>query len=119
MGPWTPNIVKSAKSPLVVDMSNFRLLVHPLLIDFGEGSSCDREKTKSTPSPTWYLHACPPPNTPASPSAHVLAPYPLPVCTLGCSEKLENAKSNYGYSYFMAPWYIETEKRDFFNFEIF
>ena len=29
---------------------------------------------------------------------------------LGCSEKLKNAKSNYGYSYFIAPWYIETEK---------
>ena len=33
---------------------------------------------------------------------------------LGCSEKLKNAKSNYGYSYFMAPWYIETEKTRFF-----
>ena len=38
---------------------------------------------------------------------------------LGCSEKLKNAKSNYGYSYFMAPWYIETEKNIFLNFEIF
>ena len=46
-------------------MSNFRLLVHPLLIDFGEGSSCssscsccDRGETKSTPSPktdVWTL----------------------------------------------------------------
>ena len=35
--------------------ANFRLLVHPLLIDFGEGSCssscCDREKTKSIPNP--------------------------------------------------------------------
>ena len=29
---------------------------------------------------------------------------------LGCVVKLRNAKSNYGYSYFIAPWYIETEK---------
>ena len=54
-------------------MSNFRPLVHPLLIDFGGGSSscscccccscscscsCDRGKTKSTPSPkteVWTL----------------------------------------------------------------
>ena len=45
-------------------MSNFRPLVHPFLIDFGEGScsfccsSCDRGKTKSTPSPkteVWTL----------------------------------------------------------------
>ena len=50
-------------------MSNFRLLVHPLLIDFGGGSCsscccscscccCDRGKTKSTPSPkteVWTL----------------------------------------------------------------
>ena len=35
-------------------------------------------------------------------------------CTLGCSENFKNAKSNYGYSYFMAPWYIETEKTHFF-----
>ena len=45
----------SAKSPLVVYMSNLRLLVLPLLIDFGEGSSCcsccDRGKTKSTLAP--------------------------------------------------------------------
>ena len=32
------------------------------------------------------------------------------VWTLGCVEKLKNTKSNYGYSYFIAPWYIETEK---------
>ena len=32
------------------------------------------------------------------------------VCILGCVEKLRNTKSNYGYSYFIAPWYIETEK---------
>ena len=38
-----------------VYVSNVRLLVHPLLIDFGEGSfsyccsCCDRGKTKSTP----------------------------------------------------------------------
>ena len=60
MVPWTLNPLNSAKSPWVVYMSNFRLLVHPLLIDFGEGSSsccccscscsCDRGKTKSTPS---------------------------------------------------------------------
>ena len=36
---------------------------------------------------------------------------------LGCVEKLENTKSNYGYSHFIAPWYIETEKHDFLNFE--
>ena len=44
-------------------MSNFKLLVHPLLIDFGGGScssccSSDRGKTKSTPSPktdVWTL----------------------------------------------------------------
>ena len=45
-------------------MPNFRLLVHPLLIDFGGGSPscccccCDRGKTKSTPSPkteVWTL----------------------------------------------------------------
>ena len=29
---------------------------------------------------------------------------------IGCVEKLKNTKSNYGYSYFIAPWYIETEK---------
>ena len=54
--PRTLNPLKSAKIPLVVYMSNFRLLVHPLLIDFGGGSSCscsccDRGKTYSTPSP--------------------------------------------------------------------
>ena len=46
----------SAKSSWVVYMPNLRLLVHPLLIDFGEGSSyCDRGETKSTPSSlgTW------------------------------------------------------------------
>ena len=31
-------------------------------------------------------------------------------CTVGCVEKLKNKKSNYGYSYFIAPWYIETKK---------
>ena len=36
--------------------------------------------------------------------------------SVGCSEKLKNAKSNYGYSYFMTPWYIETEKTQFFEF---
>ena len=58
MGPWTPNPLNLAKSQLVVYMSNFTLLVHHLLIDFGKGScsSCssicsDRGKTKSTPSP--------------------------------------------------------------------
>ena len=40
-------------------------------------------------------------------------------CILGCSEKLKNAKSNYGYSYFIAPWYIETEKTWFFEFQDF
>ena len=69
---WTPNPLISAKSPCVVYVSNLRLLVHPLLIDFGGGSSCcsswcsccscccccDRGKTKSTPSPkteVWTL----------------------------------------------------------------
>ena len=33
-----------------------------------------------------------------------------PFAHLGCVEKLENTKSNYGYSYFIAPWYVETEK---------
>ena len=36
-------------------MSNFRLLLHPIQINFGVGSSCssscDGGKTKSTPSP--------------------------------------------------------------------
>ena len=56
-----------AKSPWVVYVSNYRLLVQPILIDFGGGSSCssccscsccDRGKTKSTPSPkteVWTL----------------------------------------------------------------
>ena len=36
---------------------------------------------------------------------------PLPAyCILGCVEKLKNTKSNYGYSYSIAPWYLETEK---------
>ena len=35
-------------------------------------------------------------------------------CTIGCSEKFKNAKSNFGYSYFMTLWYIETEKTRFF-----
>ena len=39
--------------------------------------------------------------------------------TVGCSEKLKNAKSNYGYSYFIAPWYIESEKTRFFEFRDF
>ena len=55
---WTPNPLNSAKSPRVVYVSNFGLLVHPLPLDFGEGCcssccsscSCDRGKTKSTPS---------------------------------------------------------------------
>ena len=34
---WTRNHLNSAKSPWVVYPSNFSLLVHPLLIDFGEG----------------------------------------------------------------------------------
>ena len=38
---------------------------------------------------------------------------------LGCVEKLKNTKSNYGYSYFIAPWYIETEKTWFFEFRDF
>ena len=25
-------------------------------------------------------------------------------CSVGCVEKLKNTKSNYGYSYFIAPW---------------
>ena len=29
---------------------------------------------------------------------------------IGCSEKLKNSKFNYGYSYFIALGYIETEK---------
>ena len=36
----TPNPLNSAKSPWVVYVSNFSLLALPLLIDFGEGSSC-------------------------------------------------------------------------------
>ena len=55
---WTPIPLNSAKSPWEVNVSNFRLLIRPLLIDFGGGSSsccscccCDRGKTKSTPSP--------------------------------------------------------------------
>ena len=35
------------------------------------------------------------------------------------SEKLKNAKSNYGYSYLIAPWYIKTEKTWFFKFRVF
>ena len=58
----TPNPLNSAKSPWVVYVPNFSLLVRPLLINFGVGSSssccscscscssCDRGKTKSTPS---------------------------------------------------------------------
>ena len=39
---------------------------------------------------------------------------------VGCSEKLKNSKLNIGYSYFIALWYIETEKaRFFFYFEFF
>ena len=34
---WTPDPQSSAKSPRVVCVSNFSLLVHPILIDFGEG----------------------------------------------------------------------------------
>ena len=45
---WTPNPINSAKSPWVIYTSNFSFLVHPSLIDFGEGCSCDRGKTKST-----------------------------------------------------------------------
>ena len=41
------------------------------------------------------------------------------VWLLGCVEKLKNTKSNYGYSYFIAPWYIETEKTWFFEFRDF
>ena len=33
----TPNPLNSAKSPRVVYVPNFSLLVHPLLLDFGEG----------------------------------------------------------------------------------
>ena len=33
---------------------------------------------------------------------------------IGCVEKLKYTKSNYGYSYFIAPWYIETEKNMIF-----
>ena len=33
----TPNPVNSVKSPRVVYVSNFSLLVHPLMLDFGEG----------------------------------------------------------------------------------
>ena len=49
----TLNPLNSAKSPWVVYVTNFSPLVHPLLIDFGEGcssscSSCDRGKTRST-----------------------------------------------------------------------
>ena len=47
-------VSNSTKSPWVlVYVSNFRHLIRPLLIDFGEGSSsccCDTGKTKSTPS---------------------------------------------------------------------
>ena len=53
----TPNPINTAKSPWVVYVSNFSLPVHPFLINFGVGScssccscSCDRGKTKSTPS---------------------------------------------------------------------
>ena len=38
---------------------------------------------------------------------------------VGCSEKLRKAKSNYGCSYFMVPWYIKTEKTRFFQFRVF
>ena len=38
---------------------------------------------------------------------------------LGCVENLKNTKSNYGYLYFIAPWYIETEKTWFFEFQDF
>ena len=64
----TPNPLNSAKSTLVVFVIYLRLLVQPLLIDFGGGSwscyccccCCDRDKTKSTPrlslkfDNTWY-----------------------------------------------------------------
>ena len=36
---WTKTPLNSAKSPWVVYVSNFSLLVHSPLIDFGEGSS--------------------------------------------------------------------------------
>ena len=52
--PWTLNPLNSAKSPWVVYQSNYRLPVHPLLNILVGGSSsccsCDRGKTKSTPS---------------------------------------------------------------------
>ena len=45
---WTPFPLKSAKRPWVVYVSNFRLLVHPVLIDFGEGCyCCDRGEKQS------------------------------------------------------------------------
>ena len=34
---WTPNPLNSARSLWLVYVSNFSLLAHPLLIDFGEG----------------------------------------------------------------------------------
>ena len=55
---WTPMPLNSVKSPRVVYVLNFRLLVHPLLIDFGGDffscsscscSCCARGKRKSTP----------------------------------------------------------------------
>ena len=33
--------------------------------------------------------------------------------------KIKNTKSNYGFSYFIAPWYKETEKTWFFEFRDF
>ena len=76
------------------------------------------EKFQKTNFPTFislpHFH-----KTPKIMFQHFLDPS-FPLYPLGCSEKLKNAKSNYGYSYFMAPWYIETEKtRFFFNFVIF
>ena len=63
---WTPNPLDTAKSPWAVYVSNFNLLVHPLVKNFGGGSSCccscccccDRGKTKSTLRPkteVWTL----------------------------------------------------------------
>ena len=50
---WTHKPLNSARSPWVVYASNFSLLVHSPLINFGEGCSCCscscyRGKTKST-----------------------------------------------------------------------
>ena len=36
--------------------------------------------------------------------------------SVGCIEKLKNGKSNYGYSYLRAQWYIEKEKMQLFEF---